>query len=127
MRVAQVCPYSLSIPGGVQSQVLGLARALRALGHDTWVLAPCDGEPPDKGVVPLGASLSLASNGSIAPIAPDPACALRTLSAIERGGFDVIHLHEPLVPGPTLAVLIAGLGPVVGTFHRSGKTRAYSV
>ncbi|MBO0714871.1 MAG: glycosyltransferase family 4 protein, partial [Acidimicrobiales bacterium] len=51
----------------------------------------------------------------------------RTLSAIERGGFDVIHLHEPLVPGPTLAVLLAGLGPVVGTFHRSGKTLAYSV
>jgi phosphatidylinositol alpha-mannosyltransferase len=95
VRVAQVCPYSLSVPGGVQSQVLGLARALRDLGHDTVVLAPCDGDPPDVNVIPLGASLSLASNGSIAPIAPDPACALRTVNAIERGGFDVIHLHEP--------------------------------
>jgi phosphatidyl-myo-inositol alpha-mannosyltransferase len=127
VRVAQVCPYSLSVPGGVQSQVLGLARALRALGHDTSVLAPCDGDPPDVDVIPLGASLSLASNGSIAPIAPDPVCALRTVSALQRGAFDVIHLHEPLAPGPTLAVLVAGLHPVVGTFHRSGKSRAYSV
>ena len=30
LRVALVCPYSLSVDGGVQLQVLGLARALRA-------------------------------------------------------------------------------------------------
>ena len=28
MRVGLVCPYSLTLPGGVQGQVLGLARAL---------------------------------------------------------------------------------------------------
>ncbi|NLV56733.1 MAG: glycosyltransferase family 4 protein, partial [Acidimicrobiales bacterium] len=50
MRIGLVCPYSLTIPGGVQAQVLGLARALRALGHPTRVLAPCDGPPPDAGV-----------------------------------------------------------------------------
>jgi phosphatidylinositol alpha-mannosyltransferase len=127
VRVAQVCPYSLSVPGGVQSQVLGLARVLRALGHHTSVLAPCDGRPPEDGVIPLGSSLAFSSNGSVAPIAPDPACALRTVKALEQGSFDVIHLHEPLAPGPTLAVLLAGLGPVVGTFHRSGKSKAYSV
>src|SRR3989442_477860 len=32
MRVALVCPYSLAHPGGVQGQVLGLARALRTPG-----------------------------------------------------------------------------------------------
>ena len=34
MRVALLCPYSLSAYGGVQLQVLGLARALRARGVD---------------------------------------------------------------------------------------------
>src|SRR5687767_8210578 len=33
VRVAQICPYSLTPPGGVQGQVLGLARSLRELGH----------------------------------------------------------------------------------------------
>jgi len=33
MRVGLVCPYSLAVPGGVQAQVLGLARVLRGLGH----------------------------------------------------------------------------------------------
>ena len=32
MRVGLVCPYSLTLPGGVQGQVLGLGRALRDLG-----------------------------------------------------------------------------------------------
>ena len=50
MRIALVCPYSLTLPGGVQTQVLGLARALRGLGHEARVLGPCDGPPPEVGV-----------------------------------------------------------------------------
>jgi len=50
MRVGLICPYSLTTPGGVQGQVLGLARSLRHLGHDARVLGPCDGPPPDAGV-----------------------------------------------------------------------------
>ena len=35
MRVGMICPYSLTVHGGVQNQVLGLARALRmACAHD---------------------------------------------------------------------------------------------
>ena len=100
MRIAQVCPYSLTIPGGVQSQVLGLARALRDLGHDARVLGPCDGPPPEPGVVPLGDSIPLTSNGSVAPIAPDVPCVLRTIRALRDERFDIVHVHEPLVPGP---------------------------
>jgi phosphatidylinositol alpha-mannosyltransferase len=126
VRIAQVCPYSLTPPGGVQAQVLGLARALRGLGHDVRVLAPCDGPPPDAGVTPLGKSVPLAANGSVAPIAPDPACALRTMRALRDEEFDVVHLHEPLVPGPTLTSLLVAEPPVVGTFHRAGASAAYA-
>ncbi|MGH9268738.1 MAG: glycosyltransferase family 4 protein, partial [Acidimicrobiales bacterium] len=125
MRIAQVCPYSLSIPGGVQAQVMGLARALRLLGHEAEVLAPCDGPPPDVGVTPLGRSVPFASNGSVAPIAPDLACFWRTVTALRDGGYDIVHLHEPLVPGPTVAGLAAARAPVVGTFHRVGESTLY--
>ncbi|SVA71979.1 uncharacterized protein METZ01_LOCUS124833, partial [marine metagenome] len=30
VRIGLICPYSLTLPGGVQGQVLGLARKLRA-------------------------------------------------------------------------------------------------
>ena len=105
MRIGIICPYSLTIPGGVQGQVLGLARKLREAGHATRVLGPCDGPPPDSGVTPLGNSLPTAANGSMAPIAPDVPCALRTIRALRDEAFDILHLHEPLAPGPTVTAL----------------------
>ena len=127
MRIGLVCPYSLTIPGGVQGQVLGLARALRAKGHEVRVLGPCDGPPPDAGVTPLGKSVPLAANGSIAPIAPDVSCALRTFRVLRDEGFDVLHLHEPLVPGPCMWSALIKPAPLVATFHAAGVSAAYRV
>jgi phosphatidyl-myo-inositol alpha-mannosyltransferase len=118
-------PYSLSVPGGVQEQVLGLARALRRLGHNVRVLGPCDGPPPEPGVTPLGKAIPVGANGSVAPIAPDPAAALRTIRALRDERFDVIHLHEPFVPGPNQTALITKYAPIVGTFHAAGVSASY--
>jgi len=125
VRIGLVCPYSLTIPGGVQGQVLGLARALRGHGHEVRVLGPCDGPPPDAGVTPLGKSIPFATNGSIAPIAPDPSAALRTFRVLRDEAFDVLHVHEPLVPGPSLWAGLVKPAPIVGTFHRDGDGPDY--
>ena len=125
MRIGLVCPYSLTLPGGVQGQVLGLARTMRELGHDVRVLGPCDGPPPDPGVTPLGDSIPTAANGSMAPIAPDPSAQLRTIRALRDERFDVVHLHEPLAPGVTNTALVFKMQPLVGTFHAAGEIAAY--
>jgi phosphatidylinositol alpha-mannosyltransferase len=125
VRIGIVCPYSLTIPGGVQSQVLGLAKALRRLGHRVRVLGPCDGVPPEAGITPLGFSIPTAANGSVAPLAPDVACALRTIRALWDEEFDVIHLHEPLAPGPTQTALLLKTQPMIGTFHAAGDMLMY--
>jgi phosphatidylinositol alpha-mannosyltransferase len=127
MRIGIVCPYSLSVPGGVQAQVLGLARELRLRGHEVRVLGPCDGPPPESFVTPLGDSLPLAANGSIAPLAPDPSAALRTLQVLANEQFDVIHIHEPLAPGPTSTALMMHAAPTVGTFHAAGTSASYRI
>lgn len=127
MRIGLVCPYSLTVPGGVQAQVLGLARTLRAQGQRCRVLAPCDGPPPDPGVTPLGNSVPTATNGSVAPLAPDPSAQLRTIRALRDEAFDVLHLHEPLAPGPTMTALLFRNAPIVGTFHRAGDSAAYTL
>ncbi len=118
-------PYSVTIPGGVQGQVLGLARALRSLGHPVRVLAPADGVPPDAGVTPLGVSVPTSANGSVAPLAPDPSAQLRTIRAIRDEDFDVLHLHEPLAPGPTMTALLVSPAPMIGTFHAAGDSASY--
>jgi len=125
LRVGMFCPYSLTVPGGVQSQVLGLASEMRRRGHEVRVLGPCDGPPPTSFVTPLGNSLPTAANGSIAPLAPDPSAALRTIRAVRDEGFDVWHLHEPLAPGPTLTALTLHSRPIVGTFHAAGRSSSY--
>jgi phosphatidylinositol alpha-mannosyltransferase len=127
LRIAMVCPYSVTVPGGVQAQVLGLSRELRRRGHEVRVLAPCDGPPPEPFVTPLGNSLPTSANGSVAPVAPDPSAALRTIRALNDEAFDVIHLHEPIVPGPTATALLLKLAPTVGTFHAAGESSSYRI
>src|SRR6476660_7977872 len=121
MRVAMICPYSMSRPGGVQGQVLGLARELRQLDVDVRIVAPCDGPPPDPTIVSVGPTVEWESNGSIAPIAPGRPTARRTAEALRSLEPDVVHLHEPAVPGPTLSALIGFNGPMIGTFHAAGE------
>ena len=120
-----ISPYSLSVPGGVQNQILALAKSIRKLGTDVRVLGPCDGPPPDTGITPLGNSLPTATNGSIAPLAPDAAAQLRVIRALRDEQFDVLHVHEPLAPGPTITSIVLKQSPIVATYHRSGHSKFY--
>jgi phosphatidyl-myo-inositol alpha-mannosyltransferase len=130
VRLAVVSPYSLSVPGGVQGQVRGLAAAVAGLGVEVEVLTPTGPGPapePIAGVplIPLGPATKVSVNGSQAPVSPFPATVARTLRRLRSGSYDVVHLHEPFVPGPTLAALAFGPRPVVATFHRAGSDVAY--
>jgi phosphatidylinositol alpha-mannosyltransferase len=124
VRIGLICPYSVTEPGGVQAQVLGLARELRALDHDVTVLAPVDGPIP-AGVERMARSVRIPVNGSIAPMAPHPTALWRTHKRIRRGPFDVLHLHEPLAPSITIPALLGRSAPTVGTFHAAGDRTPY--
>jgi phosphatidyl-myo-inositol alpha-mannosyltransferase len=76
-------------------------------------------------VTPLGNALPLAANGSVAPIAPDPSAVLRTIRAINDEDFDVLHLHEPMVPGCTMTAMLYDAAPMLGTFHAAGRSSSY--
>ncbi len=110
MRIALVTPYSLDVPGGVGTHVLGLARWLREQGHDAFVVAP--GERVVDAGVPvrlLGRATPLPFNGSTARLALAPAQARAARAAAATA--DVVHVHEPLTPGAAFAV--GALGPVL--------------
>ena len=122
MRVGIVCPYSFEAHGGVQSHVLGLAHALRRLGHEVGVLAP--GPRPESlpdFVSTTGRSTPVRFNGSVARVDAGPVAASRVRSWLSSGEYDVLHLHEPTtsLSAHTLGVASA---PVVGTFHTAQRT-----
>ena len=135
MRLALLCPYSLSVPGGVQGQVLGLARELDTMGHEVTVLAPMDTSRstgsaaplPGLNLVDLGPSVRMKANGSVAPVALGPRASVRALKALGGQRVEVLHIHEPLAPGASYACLAFGKTPMVGTFHRSGGSAFYTL
>lgn len=119
MRIALVSPYALDVPGGVQSHVLSLADALLRGGDDVRLIAPGPGDHTS-----VGPARGIPFNGSVAPIAPGPAVARRTIAALRAFGPDVVHVHEPLVPVTGVAAATgAGDAAVVATFHASSSSR----
>jgi phosphatidyl-myo-inositol alpha-mannosyltransferase len=126
MRVGIVCPYDWSYPGGVRTHIIGLRRALEALGHSTVVIAPAT--HPEEGIFRAGGSFGIPMNGSVARICFTPGAASRIRSRLAEGDIDVLHVHEPAIPSVSLLALMRSDLPVVGTFHASApKSLGYAI
>lgn len=122
MRIGQVCPYSLDVPGGVQNHVRELTESLQARGCTVSVLAPSsDGSPLPPYVVPAGRAVPVPYNGSIARLTFGPRSMARARRWLREGDFDVLHVHEPTTPSLSLLALWAAEGPVVATFHTATR------
>lgn len=120
-----VCPYSWSRPGGVQTHVGDLAKQLRTSGHWVEILAPADGPVNETGFIGLGRSIPIPDNGSIQRVALSPMAILRTRRLVRSGRYDLVHLHEPMIPAVCLTALLSSRVPVVGTFHMVGSAKWY--
>jgi phosphatidyl-myo-inositol alpha-mannosyltransferase len=122
VRVAIVSPYSWAHPGGVNNHIEGLASQLAGRGHDVTIIAPDEGANAE-GVafVSAGKSIQVRANGSVARLAVRPGTSRRVKKAVASGGFDVVHVHEPLVPSVSRAAVLGSKCRVVATFHTAGE------
>ena len=133
LRVGIVCPYSFDAPGGVQFHVRDLAEALQAGGHEVSVLAPSSDDTELPAVVTAaGRAVPVPYNGSVARLTFGPLTATRVRRWLEGGiggrPFDIVHLHEPMVPSLSMLALWQTTQPVVATFHTSQvRSRALQV
>jgi len=125
MRIALVCPYSLSAPGGVQNHVLSLATHLAMAGNTVLVMAPLDGDSPSVDgveVVGVGRSLPFPANKSVSRLALSPAVPLRLRRFFSHFKPEVVHVHEPLQAGVSLyTLLLRERPPLVATFHAAAE------
>jgi phosphatidyl-myo-inositol alpha-mannosyltransferase len=118
MRIGIVCPYSFDVPGGVQFHVRDLAEHLIRQGHQVSVLAPANDDTPVPAYVEAaGRAVPVKYNGSVARLTFGPVSAGRVRRWLAEGDFDVLHIHEPVIPSLSLLALWAATGPIVGTFH----------
>jgi len=117
----------------VNRHVEALAEEFLRRGHDVRVLAPVDPpgrlsralhrapaerlELPDY-LTPLGRTMGFGANGSVSNLAPFPAGGVAAPRRLVRSGeFDVIHVHEPMVPLVGWNATLGARDPLVGTFH----------
>lgn len=120
MKIGIVSPYDWSYPGGVRDHVRHLADQFMAMGHEVLILAPASGVKgrlAEEHVYKMGRTTPVPINGSIARITLNPYLGRQVRSVLQRERFDVIHLHEPLLPGLSLTVLRFSRALNVGTFH----------
>ena len=139
MKVALVSPYSWSYPGGVTRHIDALAQQFMADGHEVRVLAPYDpvdlsstarhrGARPvhlslPEYVIPIGRTIGVKANGAVSNLSITPRGVARVQRELRTGGYDVVHIHEPVAP--VSSWFASGLTPLplVGTFHSFSENR----
>jgi phosphatidylinositol alpha-mannosyltransferase len=122
LKLALVSPYDLAYPGGVTEHVVNLAQQFIARGHEVHIVAPSsddEAEPPalDAPVHRIGRVVSIPANGSVARITLSLRSYLQAKELLQREQFDLIHLHEPMMPALPLTVLRHSTSTNIGTFH----------
>lgn len=119
MRIALVTPYDHQTPGGVREHVVNLDAQLRALGHETTVIAPAASRQGLAGNVACVSEwiVPLRISGSVARVTLSPAVYPRIRRLFRDNAFEVVHLHEPLIPTVSLIALLCSRAATVGTIH----------
>ncbi len=98
LRIAVTIPYDLAVEGGVKRHAMNLAGALRRLGDEVDVIGPCSNpQALENGMYGFPGVVALHSNGSTAHIGAFVS-PLRIRRFFQQRHYDVLHLHEPLVP-----------------------------
>ncbi len=121
--------------------VEALAEEFLGRGHHVRVLAPFD--PPDRVsrllhrapaearelpdyLVPLGRTIGFSANGAVSNLSASPFGGVAApRRELRQGEYDVVHVHEPVVPLVGWNATLGAQAPVVGTFH-AYSTKAIS-
>jgi phosphatidylinositol alpha-mannosyltransferase len=139
MRIALVSPYSWTYPGGVTRHIEALAEQFLGGGHHVRVLAPFD--PPDRlaavlhrgarpqalqrpeYLVSLGRTIGFKANRAVSNLSITPYGVATMHHELRTGGYDVVHIHEPIAPVTGWVAADSTRLPLVGTFHTYNENR----
>ncbi|MCD6300373.1 MAG: glycosyltransferase family 4 protein [Dehalococcoidales bacterium] len=119
MKIALVSPYDFAYPGGVVNHICALEHHFTRMGHEVKIIAPASRVIPDFGdrFIPIGRPRPIPTSGSIARVTISVWLSSKVKAVLDTENFDVIHLHEPLMPMLCTTVLRLSNTTNVGTFH----------
>jgi phosphatidylinositol alpha-mannosyltransferase len=120
MKIALVSPYDPAHPGGVFEHIGHLRGEFLARGHAVTVLAPRGrkgGLEMRDGYYGIGRTVPIPANGSTVRVTFDVTLCSAVKALLKREQFDIVHLHEPLIPVLPYLVLLNSRSANIGTFH----------
>jgi len=119
MKIALVSPYDFAYPGGVTHHITLLGHHLAEMGHEVKYIAPASSPITTLGdrFIHIGKPRPIPTSGSIARVAISPVLSTTIRAMLNEEKFDIIHLHEPLMPMLCTTVLRMSRTANVGTFH----------
>jgi phosphatidyl-myo-inositol alpha-mannosyltransferase len=125
MKIGMVTEFYYPHRGGISEHVRSLSLALTGRGHTVTVITggmPAGPMEPGPPVVRLGRSVPIHYNGSLSRITVGAGLPRAVRGALRDGRFDLLHLHNPLMPTLPYFALRHATCPVVATLH-SGYPR----
>lgn len=120
VKIGLISPYDPGHPGGVYEHISHLRAEFVRSGHEVTVLAPRGrkgGLEARDGFYGIGRTVPIPANGSMVRVTFDVTLYNAVKTLLRREQFDVIHLHEPLIPVLPYLVLLNSQTVNVGTFH----------
>lgn len=121
MKIGLVCPYNITLGGGVKEVISALQAELIKRGHDVQIITP---EPrggseshKDGNTIFIGGGADLKSPLSTTAqvsAAYDP---IVIQEMLDREQFDILHFHEPWVPVLSRQILSRSNSVNIATFH----------
>ncbi len=119
MKIALVSPYDFAFPGGVINHIVALEKQFTRMGHQVKVIAPASkaASSLNSSLIPIGKPRPVPTSGSIARVTISPWLSSRIKAVLEEEKFDIVHLHEPLMPMLCTTVLRLSQAANIGTFH----------
>jgi len=121
MKIGLVCPYNITLGGGVQEAVRAIQAELELRGHQVKIVTPeprsLEAGGDHKDVIFLGSAADFKSplhttaqiSATIDPLEID--------RMLYREKFDIMHFHEPWVPVLSRQILSRSKATNIATFH----------
>jgi phosphatidyl-myo-inositol alpha-mannosyltransferase len=120
VKIGMVSEFYYPQPGGISEHIRALSRELRMLDIDVTVITSNikgDVHERDPRVIRLGRSLPIHYNGSLSRVSVGRKLGARFDEILEKENFDLLHIHNPLMPTLPLLAMKRARCPLVATFH----------
>ena len=124
MKICLVLPYDISLTGGVTNHVVNFATELQEKGEEVTILATSSKDNffiKNVEIFNLGKPVPIQFGSTVAHILLSWKSLFRVYNFFKKNKFDIVHIHEPLVPFISIFSTIFSRSKTVLTFHATLK------